>query len=75
MSKIAGGMLHSKLVFSWGILLGLSAVPFVLIVKKVFPEADVLFKALMLTAGLVVAASLVGYLRPQKPEPTARADP
>jgi len=66
MSKPMENMLHSKVAFAWGILLGDSALPFLLPMAKAFPNSDGLFTGLLTTAGLVVCASLVGYLRSQK---------
>jgi len=72
MSKSIENMLHSKVLFAWGILLGLSTLPFLLLMTKAFPNSDALFQGLLTTAGLVVTASLIGYLRPQK-KPTISA--
>jgi hypothetical protein len=68
---------NAQVAHSWGILLGMSAIPILGLMSKLYPSVDTLWAVLMVVAGVFIARSVVGYLFPateaadrKKPNPT-----
>jgi hypothetical protein len=49
---------------SWGILIGMSGIPILALLSKVFPHLDTLWGVLLVVFGLLIARSVIGYLFP-----------
>lgn len=55
---------RSQVAHSWGILIGMSAIPILALMSKVFPRYDAVWEILFVVFGLLVARSVIGYLFP-----------
>jgi len=53
---------NPRVGFSWGILLGMSGIPILALMSKVFPKFDMAWEVSMVLCGLVVARCVYGYL-------------
>jgi len=52
----------SQAGYSWAILLGMSGVPILALLSKVFPHLDALWAVLLAVFGLIIARSVIGLL-------------
>ena len=48
--------------YSWGILLGMSGIPVLALMDKIFPAQQSIWMGLMLACGLIIVRCAVGYL-------------
>jgi len=65
---------RSRAAFSWAILAGLFVLPLLLMLVKAFPGQSTLWAAVMSAMGIVVAVSIVGYLRVKVKPDVAHTD-
>lgn len=55
---------NSQVLHSWGILLGMAAVPLLALMSKLFPGQDTAWAVLGVLACVFVVRSVVGFLFP-----------
>lgn len=60
MKKSTANKAHVK--YSWGILVGMLAIPILAVMVKVFPQYTTGWEAAMVAAGLIILRSVIGYV-------------
>lgn len=55
---------NSQALHSWGILLGMAALPILALMSKLFPAQDTIWAVLGVLACVLVVRSVVGFLFP-----------
>jgi|GEM_PF-3467224 len=63
MAKPKNTVRRAQVMHSWGIILGMSGLPILALMSKVFPQRDTIWLLLAVVCGLVLANSVFGYLR------------
>jgi len=52
---------NPRVGFSWGILLGMSGIPILALMSKIFPKLDTAWELAMLACALIVVRCVYGY--------------
>jgi hypothetical protein len=65
MNKAKNTARNAQVAYSWGILLGMSAIPILALMLKVFPDLALLWQGLMALSVVLVARSFIGFLFPK----------
>jgi len=55
---------NSQVLHSWGILLGMAALPILALMSKLFPAQDTIWAVLGVLASVLVVRSAIGFLFP-----------
>jgi hypothetical protein len=74
MSQPKNPVRQAQVKYSWGILLGMAALPIFAVMMKVFPGHDMAWQLLMAACGLIMLRSVIGYVFPKSPKGGAASD-